>query len=418
MTKEGDNSAARKRNTDSPDAPERSEKPLWKNRGFIHLFWAHAVSLFGASLTSVALGLLAHELVGAGVSTVLGVTLAIRIGVVVFLAPFAGSVASWLGSKKALIFADLIRAGVVVGFFFCEAVWQIYVLAFLINVASAVFTPVYKAAIPNIVTPKQYPRALSIGSVAYDLANIAGPSLAGLLILWFGFRGNFLVHAAAFLMSAMLIFPVRFSREADSPKPATTGRLPGIRALLHRRELFRTLFIALQVSIGSGFVLVATVDYVKNTLLLPDSYYAWAMAAYGVGSVGGALAYGQSTNPKLRRLLYATLPWGILAGLLLAALTHELTWLLLGWLLAGSGQSVLVLRGNELLAANSTADERPHIYAAHFSLSHVGWGVTYPLAGWTTTNLGFHNAALIFALLLALAAAAQGVYFRKKGPAQ
>ncbi len=52
---------------------------LWKHRIFQQLFWAHALSLIGSGLTSLALGLLAHELVGASASTVLGFTLMIRI---------------------------------------------------------------------------------------------------------------------------------------------------------------------------------------------------------------------------------------------------------------------------------------------------------------------------------------------------
>lgn len=394
----------------SPQMPP--EIPLWRSRDFLQLFWAHAISLFGASLTSVALGLLAHELVGAKVSEVLGVTLAIRIAVVVLLAPFAGAVADWMGSKATLVVADLFRAGVVLGFFFADAVWQIYILAFLMNLASAVFTPVYKAAIPNIVSAKQYPRALSFGSVAYDLANIAGPALAGLLIFWFGFRGNFLAHGVTFLISAALIFPVRLAKAAPRPISPVDSRLPGIRAFFHRPGLVRTLFLALRISIASGFVLVATVHYIKNDLLLSDSFYAWAMMAYGSGSVAGALAYGQTTRPFVRRSLFTILPWGILGGLLLVALTESFQLLLVAWFATGAGQSVLGLRGNELLAANSAPDERPHIYAAHFALSHAGWGVTYPLAGWTTTQLGFHQAALLFAGLFAVAALAEGIYFQ------
>ena len=50
------------------------------------------------------------------------------------------------------------------------------------------------------------------------------------------------------------------------------------------------------------------------------------------------------------------------------------------------------MRGSELLAANSDKQERPHIYAAHFALSHAGWGLTYPLAGLLTSRIGFVHA--------------------------
>lgn len=104
------------------NAPKNS---LWHNVPFQRLFWAHVVSLVGSGLSSVALGLLAHQLVGASASAVLGVTLAIRIVVVVLCAPWAGMVADQLGARTTMILSDLARAVVVVGFFFVEDVWHI-----------------------------------------------------------------------------------------------------------------------------------------------------------------------------------------------------------------------------------------------------------------------------------------------------
>src|SRR5690606_29268431 len=229
--------------------PEESEvtippraAALWRNRRFMRLFWAHAISLFGASLTAVALGLLAHDLVGANVSEVLGVTLTIRIAVVVLLAPFAGALAGWAGAKPTLLAADLFRAAIVLGFFLAETVWQIYLLAFLLNIASAIFTPVYKATIPNVVDPRQYPRALSFGTVAYDLANIAGPACSGFLIYWFGYRGNFIAHSVAFLISAVLILFIRFPARATlRPAGRSAERLPGVKAIFQRPPLLHAL---------------------------------------------------------------------------------------------------------------------------------------------------------------------------------
>ncbi len=119
---------------------------------FQKLFWAHVISLIGSGLSSVALALLAHQLVGASASAVLGVTLAIRIAVIVFCSPFAGQVAERYGARVVMIASDLVRAAVVVGFFFASSVWQIYALAVVLNLGAALFTPVYKAVIPGVVS--------------------------------------------------------------------------------------------------------------------------------------------------------------------------------------------------------------------------------------------------------------------------
>ena len=71
--------------------PSNESDHLWSNGIFRKLFWAHVISLLGSGVCSIALGLLAHELVGASASAVLGYTLAIRIVVIVVFSPWAGA---------------------------------------------------------------------------------------------------------------------------------------------------------------------------------------------------------------------------------------------------------------------------------------------------------------------------------------
>lgn len=394
---------------------EANASPLWRHGVFQKLFWAHVISLIGSGLSSVALALLAHQLVGASASAVLGVTLAIRIGVIVFFSPWAGQVAQLLGARAVMIGSDLVRAGVVAGFFFASSVWQIYVLAVVLNLGAALFTPIYKAVIPGVVSEEQYPRSLAFGAIAYDTANILGPALAGLVIATLGFRGNFILDAITFLISAALLFAV--PRLIIEPKRANEKRTAlghGLAAMFQRAPLRKALFLALQVSVMGAFVLVATVDFIKVRLGLSDAAYAWAMAAYGIGAVCAAAGYAR-VSPRLRDRSVAACAPAMLLALLFAALFQKYIPLLIGWTLAGAAQSILGIRGNELLAANSAGAERPHIYAAHFSLSHAGWGLTYPLAGFLTTAFGFGRAAWIFLGLLVAVSAP--VWFLKSGRA-
>ncbi len=387
---------------------------LWRHRAFQQLFWAHALSLVGSGLSSLALGLLAHQLVGASASTVLGITLAIRIIVIVFCSPWAGKLADHFGARRLMVAADLMRTAVVIGFFFADSVWQIYALAVLLNFGSAIFTPIYRAVIPGVVSAEQYPRALAVGSIAYDSANILGPSLAALVIAVAGFRGNFIVDAITFLGSAALLFGLpRLAIESTTgeKKPPTSVR-HGLTAMIRRAPLRESLFLAFQTSIGGAFVIVATVDFVKNDLNLSDSSYAWVMASFGVGSVVAALLYSKLSTRGRNVSVVACAPVMLVALVAVALLPQYLT-LIIAWWFIGMAYSILGIRGSELLAANSDGAERSHIYAAHFALSHAGWGLTYPLAGVTTTALGFGPTAGIFAALIALVSAP--VWLSNKG---
>ncbi len=374
---------------------------LWKHRIFQQLFWAHGLSLFGSGLSSLALGLLAHQLVGASASSVLGFTLAIRIVVIVLCSPWSGQLAARFGARQVMVLSDLMRCGVLAGFYFATTVWQIYALAVLLNLGSALFTPIYRAVIPDVVTPEQYPKAAAIGSIAYDAANILSPSVAALVIALFGFRGNFVIDAFTFLASAALLIGLpRLAAEipsATKKTPVSVGH--GLSAMLCRLPLRQSLFLALQTSIAGAFVIVATIDLIKVELHLSDIAYAWLMGTFGVGSVSGALGYSRFSTTARNFSVNSAAPVMLLALATVAAAPHYIV-VVAAWAGIGASYSILGVRGSELLAANSSIEERPHIFAAHFAMSHAGWGLTYPLAGFLTTTLGFEKTAWVFTAIL------------------
>ena len=387
-----------------PDPTSAQSTSPWSNGTFVALFSAHVVSLVGTAVGSIALGLLAKELVGADVTKVVGITLTIRIIVLVFCAPLSGRVAEVFGRKATLIAADILRVAVVIGFFFVTAIWQIYALAVLLNLGAAMFTPIYKSMIPGITGERAYPKALAAGTIAYDLSQIFGPAIAALLIMNFGFRGNFLIDAATFFVSALMLCPLSLTSKpvaSDGAKPKS-DLLFGIRRMLSVPALRHSLLLALRVSIVGALALVATVGYVTQELSLDDDAYAWAMTALGIGSMLGVTAYAYVPDRIQRIIERLTFP-ALAASLVIAASLPGLWWLALAWIISGAGQGVYNNLSNRLLAANSNESERPHIYAAHFSLSHVGWGLTYPAAGFlAASKLGFQNTCWVFLGLLVM----------------
>ena len=53
---------------------------------------------------------------------------------------------------------------------FVTEVWQVYLLVFLLQSASAGFTPTFHATIPDVLTDERdYTNALSLSRLAYDL---------------------------------------------------------------------------------------------------------------------------------------------------------------------------------------------------------------------------------------------------------
>ena len=72
------------------------------------------------------------------------------------------------------------------------------------------------------------------------------------------------------------------------------------------------------------------------------------------------------------------------------------------WALLGVGYSAVLTPGGRLLRRSANAADRPDVYAAQFSLSHVCWLVTYLLAGWLTLPAGVPLTSVVLATVAAV----------------
>lgn len=379
---------------------------LFRDRRYRHLFSAQVIALIGTGLTTVGLALLASELAGEQAGEVLGTALAIKMIAYVGIAPVVGAYATRLPRRALLVALDLLRATVVVSLPLVTAVWQIYLLIFLLNACSAGFTPVFQATIPDIFEDeRRYTQALSLSRLAYDLENLLSPLLAALLLVAISFNLLFVLNAAAFLLSALLVVSVSL----PSPHPQTAGggvwaRLSeGMSRYLHTPRLRGLLALNMAVAAAGAMQIVNTVVYVRHVLGLGETPVAIAFAAAGGGSMVVAL-----TLPKLLERLDqrpVMLAGGLFmsASLLAGLMTPGFVTLLLLWFVLGAGASMVMTPTGRLLKQSCEAEERPALFAAQFSLSHVCWLVAYPLAGWLGSALGMMPAFTVLAIL-ALAA--------------
>src|SRR5436190_13073090 len=120
---------------------------ILRNHTYRRLFAAQVVALVGTGLATVALGLLAYDIAGADAGSVLGTALAIKMVAYVAIAPLVGAVADRVPRRTLMVAADLTRAGVASLLPIVDQVWQVYVLVFLLQSASAAFTPTFQAVI-------------------------------------------------------------------------------------------------------------------------------------------------------------------------------------------------------------------------------------------------------------------------------
>lgn len=375
------------------------------HRTYRHLFMAQVIALVGTGLATVALGLLAYELAGPDAGAVLGTALAIKMIAYVGVAPIASAFAERLPRRAMLVGLDLVRAAVAMLLPFVSEIWQVYVLIFVLQSASAAFTPTFQATIPEVLPDERdYTRALSLSRLAYDLESVVSPMLAAALLTVISFHSLFAGTVAGFFLSAMLVASVALPSSQSSERRGIYARTTrGLRIYLATPRLRGLLALNLAIAAASAMVIVNTVVLVQAEFGLNQRATALALVAFGGGSMIAALvlprlldAIADRTAMLAGAILLVT---GLSAGLLVGTYAS-----LLGlWFALGLGYSLAQTPSGRLLRRSSHPADRPALFAAQFALSHACWLLTYPAAGWLGAKVGLQATFGVLGLIAALA---------------
>lgn len=397
-----------------------------QDRTFRRLFTAQVVALAGTGLLTVALGLLAYDLAGARAGAVLGTALAIKMVAYVLVAPVTAAVTARVPPKTLLIATDVVRAAIALGLPFVDAVWQIYLLIFLLQAASATFTPAFQTLVAAILTGDAgYTRALSLSRLAYDLESLASPVLAAALLAVLPYPALFVGTVAGFLSSAASILSTRPTVELRSEQSQRfwDRALRGARVMWRTTELRALLALDLVVAAATGLVMVNTVVYVRDLFNAQANGLAVALACYGAGSMAAALGVPRILTITSDRTVMLTGAVAASAGLtattvfLLISPSGVAGWAALAtlWATMGAATSLVNTPAARVLRRNCSADDRTPVFTAQFSLSHAGFLLTYPIAGWVGAALHQAVAALSLATLATLATSAAFLAWPRRG---
>jgi MFS family permease len=275
----------------------RLPAPLREQGPFRLLFWGQALSVVGDRITPVAI---AFAVLGLGSATDLGLVMAAG-GIPFALFALAGGVwADRVGRRKVMLASDVVRAAsqtatallLLTG---TAEVWMLAVLAFVYGTAAAFFMPALIGLIPQTVSRSGLQEANGLLALTRSVASVAGPALAGVLVVAAGSGEAIAVDAVTFVVSALCLARMRPNVEpalAASAEPTEPERfLAGLRRgwdEVRSRAWLRWGLIAM--SVYHVFVLPAV--FVLGPTLAErqlDGASSWAaiVACFGIGGVVG-----------------------------------------------------------------------------------------------------------------------------------
>ncbi|MEM9602213.1 MAG: MFS transporter [Pseudomonadota bacterium] len=381
-----------------------------ENRAFARLFAAQLLSLVANGLVVVALALSAHAFRPDAAGALLATALIGKMLVYVTVAPVVGAYIDRLPRRNWLVTLDLARAGLLLWLAVVGSSVAFVLLVAVFYMFSAAFTPVYQAAIPDLLDDEQYVKALSWSRLAQELEGMAGPLLAAGLLFVADHTRLYALSAVLLIGSAALVWWSRVPSAAASERAGGVlhNLLFGISAYTRTPRLRGLLALHAVVSFSGALVIVNTVVLVREYFELPEHWVPLTAGAAGVGavlaawSVPGLLRRTDTRTVMLSGALVALL------GLGLGVATRSHTAVLFVWFLVGVGGSLILTPSGRIIIASCHDSDRSALFATNFSLSHGIWLLAYASAGFLGAVLPvdvwfwLHAAISGLALLLAV----------------
>ena len=279
-------------------------RPL-KVRDFALLWTGLTISIVGDGIYMVALPFLVYEI--SNLPTALAaVGAAWTIPQVGFLL-LAGVVTDRFERRRVLIASDLVRAlaiGTAGALALADALelWHLFGLVAIFGAGEAFFMPAFGAIVPEVVPANLLVEANSLDQFVRPIGmRLAGPVIGGLVVATAGPGEAFIVNAATFVFSALMVAAMKQRTRAQVTSSGTSVGIElreGFRFIRSKPWLWGGLLataLGQFAFYGPWIVLVPFV--IRNSLGGDASNYGWVLAAGGVGAILVSIVMGQRGLP-------------------------------------------------------------------------------------------------------------------------
>lgn len=318
--------------------------PLWRHRGFLHLWGAQATSTFGTRIGREAIQLGAVMLLGSGPLDLAWLNLAVSLPYLLFgLA--AGVLIDRVRRRPLLIATDLIRAFLlatipIAAWLGAFSLAHLLVAVFLVTVCTLIFDAAHQTYVPTLIEKRWLLDANAKQESTAAASEIVGPPIGGVLVQALGAPVAILCDAISYVASAFLLWrlPHQESAPAETSARVTWDDLKVGFLIVFRHRLFRPLAIAKIIrAICGGAVGAFYVLY-----LFRDLHVSPAALGIIVGCGGASALIAALVTTRIAAATPAGS--GMVAGITAAALGYALiplaglfigTWVVIPLLMLG-----------------------------------------------------------------------------------
>ena len=325
------------------------------NKNFRNLWFGQIVSLMGDWFNLIATTILIAKLTGSGLAV--GVLFLIRAGAQAVSSPLGGVLADRFDRKKILIWADVLRFFIVLGFLFVKDpshIWLLYTLTALQLAIGGIFIPTKDAILPDVVKDDEIGTSNALSSTTWSTMLALGAAIGGSVAGTWGIAAAIVLDAFSYLISAVFIWQVTYTQTTEkNPNPLTASDALGQiwRGFVYLKQNKSILILATQKAsmmlAVSGFNDIIQVELSSKVFVIGEggsTSLGWLYAAVGIGTGVSPIVARWFTGDRERPLRHAiTLGYLCTAiGLIIMYPLSSLGLVLVGAFFRGFGVAIAV----------------------------------------------------------------------------
>jgi MFS family permease len=274
----------------------RSAFSALRHRDFRLLWLGQIVSVTGSQMQSVAINWHVYLLTKSALA--LGLVGLFR-GMPIIICSLVGGVVADAVDRKRLMVATqglmlasaaLLTISTVAGL---QSVWPIYLLSGIASAATAFDIPARQSLMPMLVPAKDFPNAVSLGLIVFNVATIGGPALAGFLLASHGPAIVYGINAVSFLAVIAALIAMRTSGrlETDGQRKnavSLDALKEGLKFVWRTPIIVQTMTLDFAATFFASATLLLPI-FAQEVLHVDARGYGFLSAAPAIGSVLTAL---------------------------------------------------------------------------------------------------------------------------------
>ena len=369
-----------------------------RQRNYRLFFFGQLVSVAGTWMQTVAQSFLVLDLTHSG--TQLGLTSAARFLPMFLFGPLGGVFADRMDKRRVLYLTQSLSGLLAAVFAVTVAthsirLWIVYLLALALGFVNVFDNPARQSFISEMVSAQDLPNAVTLNSVAMNMARVFGAALGGVIAAAIGLALCFACNALSF--AAVLVSLAAMRKSELFPAKRVTRQKRQVRQGLRYVRSTPELLIPL--------VMIAVIgtlawEFQVTLPLMASKVFHRGAAAYGVmasvmgaGAVVGGLISAARPRPRARALCLAAVGWGI--AILAAAAAPSLALELAALVFVGYGSITF----NSLAKTTLQLAAKPEMRGRVMALWALAWlgstPVGGPIVGWVGQVIGPRWALVI-----------------------